>query len=102
MNYLRCVNNFLTNFYSNKKQQIIFLAIVIFTLYARTLSFEFIGLDEQSLLVVKKKFNSELSNIPKSFSQNVFQSEDYTESPGTIKFYRPLLTSSFILNEVLS
>ena len=84
------------------KWQIIFLAGVIFILYFRTLSNEFIGLDEQSLLIGKKNFNKELSNIPKAFSQHVFQTENYTETPGTIKFYRPLLTVSFILDSQFS
>jgi len=95
-------NFFFNRFIKNLKWQIIFLAGIIFILYGRTLSYEFIGLDEQSLLIEKKEFNQNLSNIPKAFTQHVFQSEDYTEAPGTIKFYRPLLTVSFIIDEQFS
>lgn len=91
-------NFFFNRFIKNLKWQILFLAGITFILYSHTLNDEFIGLDEQSLLSGKKNFNKELSNIPKAFTQHVFQSEDYTEAPGTIKFYRPLLTVSFIMD----
>ena len=92
----------LNNFFASRKQQIFFLAVVITSLYFRSLSYQFIGFDEQSLLLEKKNFNKELSNIPKAFSQHVFQTEKYTESPGTTRFYRPLLTVSFILDAQFS
>ncbi|MBI3501031.1 MAG: tetratricopeptide repeat protein [Bacteroidetes bacterium] len=83
----------------NIKWQVLILAGIIFLLYARTLNYEFIGLDEQSLLVEKKTFNEKFSNIPKAFLQHVFQSENYLESAGSKKFYRPLLTVSFIIDQ---
>lgn len=86
----------------NRKWQIALLAGVVLLLYLRTLSYEFIGLDEHSLLVTKKPFNEKLSSIPKTFLQHAFESEDYTEAPGTKKFYRPLLSVSFILDEQFS
>ncbi|MBI4929332.1 MAG: tetratricopeptide repeat protein [Bacteroidetes bacterium] len=88
----------INNFLNKTRWQLIFLAGVISVLYFRSLPYEFIGLDEQSLLINKKEFNQKLSNIPKAFSQHVFQTEDYVETPGSIKFYRPLLTVSFILD----
>ena len=88
--------------FQKTKWQIIILAAITFLLYGKTLNYEFIGLDEQSLLVQKKPFNEKLPNIPAAFSQHVFQSEGYIEAPGTIKFYRPLLSTSFILDENLS
>jgi len=91
-------SSLINNLLNKTKWQIIFLASVIFLLYVRSLSFEFIGLDEESLLVNKKAFNKELSNIPKAFSQHVFQTEGYVGSPGSLKFYRPLLTVSFIID----
>src|ERR1051326_1584056 len=83
-------------------KQVLLLAGIIFLLYGKILKNEFIGLDEQSLLIDKKEFNQKLSNIPKAFSQHVFQSGDYMEAPGTIKFYRPLLTVSFIIDSQFS
>lgn len=86
----------------NKKLQILILAGIVLLLYVRTLNHEFIGLDEHSLLITKKSFNEKLSNIPKAFFQHVFESEDYMEADGTKKFYRPILTVSFIIDEQFS
>ena len=95
-------SSLINNLLNKTKWQIIFLAGVIFVLYFRSLSYEFIGLDEQSILIEKKEFNQKLSNIPKAFTQHVFQSEGYIGSPGSIKFYRPLLTVSFIIDSQFS
>jgi tetratricopeptide (TPR) repeat protein len=92
----------LQNLFQNKRLQILTIAGTILLLYIRTLSFDFIGLDEKSLLVDKRDFNKELSNIPKAFRQHVFQTEHYVPSPTSIKYYRPLLTVSFILDEHFS
>lgn len=92
----------LNNILYNKKLQIFILAGVILLLYVRTLNYEFIGLDEHSLLITKKPFNEDLSNIPKAFSSHVFDWKDYTEIPGTKKFYRPILSVSFIIDEQFS
>jgi tetratricopeptide (TPR) repeat protein len=86
---------------TNIRWQLIFLASVIALLYFRSLSYEFIGLDEQSLLIGKGKFNKELTNIPKAFTQHVFQTDDYVSAPGSLKFYRPMLTVSFIIDSQL-
>lgn len=89
-------------FLHNTRLQILTIAGMVLLLYLRTLSFDFIGLDEESLLVDKKDFNKELLNIPKTFKQDVFQSRIKERSSGAIKYYRPLLTISFILNEQFS
>ena len=86
----------------NIKWQALLIAGVIFLLYMKSMSFEFIGLDEESLLVQKKEFNEKLSNIPTAFTQHVFYTEDYIEAPGSLKFYRPLQTVSFIIDEQFS
>jgi len=95
-------SSLINNLLNKTRWQVIFLALAISILYFKSLPYEFIGLDEQSLLIEKKEFNQNLSNIPRAFTQHVFQSEDYTEAPGTIKFYRPLLTVSFIIDEQFS
>lgn len=95
-------SSLINNLLNKTRWQIVFLGLVICMLYFKSIPYEFIGLDEQSLLVEKKEFNRNLSNIPKAFSQHVFQSNDYTETPGTIKFYRPMLTVSFIIDEQFS
>lgn len=92
----------LNSLLTKTKWQIVFIVGVIFLLYFRTLSFEFIGLDEQSLLEEKKSFNKELSNLPKAFTQHVFQIENRQSSERSNKYYRPLLTVSFILDEQFS
>ena len=87
---------------NNRRWQIVFIAILIAFTYLRTLSYDFIELDENSLLLQKKEFNQHLSNIPAAFTQHVFQTEGYVGSPGSLKFYRPLLTVSFILDAQLA
>ncbi len=87
---------------NDRKWQIICIACAILIVYIRSLSFEFIGMDEQTLLIEKRNFNKELSNIPKAFSQHVFENEGYRSAPKSTKYYRPLLTVSFILDEHFS
>ncbi len=87
---------------NNTKWQVLLLASVIALIYLRTLSYSFIGIDENTLLIQKGAFNKEISNIPKAFSQHVFQTESNMESPGSLHFYRPLLTVSFILDSQFS
>lgn len=89
-------------FLHTTKWQVFFLAGVILLLYLKSLSFKFIGLDEESLLVQKKEFNEKISNIPQAFTQHVFYTDDYMEGPGSLKFYRPLQTVSFIIDEQFS
>lgn len=79
--------------------QISVIAAAILLLYFRTLSYDFIGLDEQSLLIDKRNFNKELSNIPQAFTQHVFQKENSPNNSNSNQYYRPILTVSFILDE---
>lgn len=90
------------NLLPNTRWQIFFIAAAILILYFRILSFDFIGLDEQSLLLEKRNFNKELSNIPKAFTQHVFQKENNPDNQHTNRYYRPVLTVSFILDEQFS
>lgn len=92
----------INNLLNKTKWQVIFLASVIFFLYLRTLSFQFIGLDEHSLLQDKQAFNKELSNIPAAFTQHVFQTKNYIGPSKSMQYYRPLLTVSFIIDEQFS
>lgn len=88
--------------FTNTKWQIAIIASTILLLYFRTFSYDFIGLDEQSLLEDKRSFNKEISNIPQAFKQHAFQIENRASSPGASKYYRPMLTVSFILDELFS
>ena len=90
------------NLLTNTRVQILTLAGVILLLYLRTLSFDFIGLDEQSLLEDKREFNKDLSSIPKAFGQDVFQNGNMPRATASKKYYRPGLTVSFILDEQFS
>lgn len=88
--------------FTNTKWQIVIIAATILLLYFRTFSYEFIGLDEQSLLEDKRSFNREISNILHAFKQHVFEIEGRGSSAGSSKYYRPMLTVSFILDEQFS
>ena len=92
----------LNSIFIRTKLQVLSIATLILLLYFRTFSYDFIGLDEQSLLEDKRAFNKELSNIPKAFRQHVFQIGDRVSSPGSSKYYRPILTVSFILDQQFS
>lgn len=92
----------LNTFLNKREWQVSFIAATVMLLYIRTLSFDFIGLDEQSLLIEKRVFNKELSNIPKTFKQHVFEVKHRESAANANKYYRPLLSVSFILDEQFS
>lgn len=67
------------------------LALVVFALYARTLSFGYTNLDD-TLLIRDNKAALEKGSLADAFSQNVFSMLPNSDDT----YYRPLLTVSFI------
>ena len=63
------------------------ICIFGFILYARVLSFDFIGLDDIRFLVASQQYFKEFSNFFKGFAES-----------SMLDYYRPLLFSSFILD----
>ena len=84
------------NFFENKKLQLIVISVFVFLVYARTISYEYIGLDDTTLIESNYKFIKNLNNLPKAFTQHVMQVD---KVPGNEKdYYRPMLTLSFMLD----
>ena len=73
------------------------IAVVGFLLYARTVLFKFVYLDDNSLILDNFFFIRRLSNIAAAFRNDVFISSSFADA-----YYRPLLTTSFILDAQLS
>ncbi|HWP81917.1 MAG TPA: tetratricopeptide repeat protein [Bacteroidota bacterium] len=69
------------------------IAIAGILLYGKTVFFEFTYADDTQLIVVNSEFLSNLSNIPKLFSRDVFIS-----MPNTAVFFRPLLNLSLMID----
>ncbi|MDD5173156.1 MAG: tetratricopeptide repeat protein [Patescibacteria group bacterium] len=71
------------------------LVLIGFILYAKTLSFNFVYLDDNRLILDLRDFITNPANIIKSFQEDVFIS-----SPDA--YYRPLLTVSLIFNALIA
>ena len=72
------------------------LCVVGAILYARTLLFGFTYLDDHVLILNNIQFLSDLGNMFKAFTHDVFFLEN-----GTTAYYRPLLTISFMPEAML-
>lgn len=72
----------------------IILVVVVFVLYGKSINYEFVSLDEDSLIVSKVSYLSSLKNIP-----NFFLTSCYFTN--TSHYYRPILTLSFSLETSL-
>ena len=83
-------------FFLNKRLQLIVISIFVFILYARTLKYEYIGLDDTTLIESNYTFIKNFSNIPKAFKMDVMCVEKSGISEKD--YYRPMLTLSFMLD----
>ena len=72
----------------------LWLALAVFVLYAKTLSFGFTSLDDVHLIHENRENIGSFANIAKAFRTDV-----YWDSPGT--YYRPVLSLSFMADHAL-
>ena len=77
-------------FFRTKLSFLIILSIVIFVLYGKSINFDFINLDEDTLIENHITHLSNIKNIPEFFLTSCY----FTK---TSFYYRPLLTVSFCL-----
>lgn len=91
--------NSINRFFNKSRGSVLVLALVAGLLYLKTLPYEFIGLDEHTLLVDKKEFNSRITNSFNAFGQHVFETENHVSATDSKQFYRPMLTLSFIIDQ---
>ncbi|MEF9427249.1 MAG: glycosyltransferase family 39 protein, partial [Candidatus Mariimomonas ferrooxydans] len=73
----------------------IWIFIIGLLVYLKTLSFGFVDYDDRHLIVTNYNFLSELSNIFKAFTQDVFHVPFHHSSKS---YYRPLLTVSLMFD----
>ncbi len=88
------------SFFNQTRWQVVILAVFIFALYGRTLSYDFIGLDEPTLIFDNYSFIKDPSNISQAFKQHVFEAPHHTDDPKD--YYRPMLIISFMLDAQFS
>jgi protein O-mannosyl-transferase len=67
-----------------------------FVLYAKTLSFGFVYLDDQTLILENFAFLHNLANVFQAFRQDI-----YHLLPNALPYYRPLLMVSFIADAAI-
>ncbi|MDD3065634.1 MAG: glycosyltransferase family 39 protein [Endomicrobiaceae bacterium] len=65
-----------------------FLALSVFAVYGKSISFEFISLDDDILILNNIDYISNIKNIPNFFTNSCYYSDNYY-------YYRPILTLSF-------
>jgi tetratricopeptide (TPR) repeat protein len=88
------------SFLQNKRSQIIVISLFVLCLYSKITSYQFIGLDEPTLIIDNYKFLRDPSNVSKAFTQHVFYAKHHTDNPKD--YYRPILTLSFMLDAQFS
>jgi len=72
----------------------IILVIVVFALYGKSINYDFVSLDEDTLIVSKIDYLSSLKNIPSFFLTSCYFNN-------TSFYYRPILTITFSLEASL-
>ncbi|MCR4663409.1 MAG: hypothetical protein K5622_05955, partial [Endomicrobiaceae bacterium] len=70
------------------------LLTVIFSLYGKSIFFDFSYHDDNSLILEKKEFLSQISNIPKLFVTSCYYLDNF-------QYYRPILNFSFLIETYL-
>ena len=84
------------DFFENKRLQLIVISVFVFLMYARTISYEYIGLDDTTLIETNYKFIKNLNNLPEAFKHHVmFVNKNFDKEKD---YYRPMLTLSFMLD----
>ncbi len=79
---------------------ILIICISIFSLYHTLLSNDFLDLDDSTLIVKDYSFLQHFNNIPKAFTQGVFQLPNQKDTLAS--YYRPVMTLSFMVDAHLS
>jgi len=83
----------LRSIFVDRWHPVAWLTIVILALYSPSVLFEFCYLDDYHLVEQNADFLSDLSNLPRLFSENTFVLQNRSRA-----YYRPLLFVSFMLD----
>jgi len=81
---------FMVKFLKSNLFFLLLLTIVIFSLYGKSISFDFTYHDDDALILEKSSFLSDIKNIPKIFTTSCYYSKDF-------QYYRPILNLSFLI-----
>lgn len=84
------------DFFSNKRLQLILISLFVFFMYSRTVNYEYIGLDDTTLIETNYKFIKNFGNVPQTFTKHVMYSG--TNLDNEKDYYRPMLTLSFMID----
>jgi len=71
----------------------LWIILIILCLYAQTIFFDYVYLDDNNLIMERDQFLSDWSSVGQSFKEDAFNSHQETAF-----YYRPLLTTSFIID----
>lgn len=82
------------NFFNTNISFLIILIIVVFCVYGKSINYELINLDENTLIIKNINYISDISNIPEFFLESCFYSEESS-------YYRPVLTLTFSIESIL-
>lgn len=74
----------------------ILLVVVIFSIYGKSINYEFLSLDDTRLISGNINFISDIRNLPKIFITGCYYTKNSTDS-----YYRPILSLSFVLESLL-
>lgn len=91
------MKNFLLSFKNFIKTKLFFfiiLSLTVFLLYGKSVNYDFVSIDEDSLIVNNIQYLSNLKNIPYFFTSSCYLSN-------TSLYYRPVLTTSFAIEASL-
>ncbi len=83
-------------FFHSYKFQLGIITLLVFVLYARTIRFEFVNMDDTTLILDNYKFIHDLGNLKAAFINDVFYNPQH--SGGIKGYYRPLMTLSFMFD----
>ena len=71
------------------------LTLLVFTVYAKSINYEFTGLDDEGLTYKKSLYISDIKNFPKFFVTDCYHNKKITQ------YYRPVLALSFAIETIL-
>lgn len=91
---MELINKIIFTLFKSNLRVFILLALIVFALYFKSLSFDFVALDDYDLIINKQHILRETKNIPLLFKTNLFMSESGA-------YYRPIVMMSFMVDALI-
>src|SRR5277367_4403739 len=83
-------------FISTYKIQLLVITILVFLLYTRTIQYDFVDVDDTTLIMNDYKFIHDISNLKAVFTHDVFYNPE-TPGSGNV-YYRPMIIYSLMFD----